>query len=329
MALILSKSQVRSVLSMPDCIEVVEEAFREFALGTATMPTRVSLSLADKAGWLGVMPAYLARAGSLSTKIVTVYSNNATVHGIPNVLATVVLNDAETGRPVGILEGSYITAMRTGAVSGVATKYLARRDSEVVGIFGAGVQARKQLEAVQEVRKLQSVIVYDTDKNRARDFVTEVSAKSNLRVSVASTPSELVQASDIIVTATTSTTPLLNGRDVRPGTHINAIGAFTPTSRETDDETISTSKIVVDSVDAALAEAGDILIPLKQGVIQRQDIWAELGEIITGKKSARTSAQEKTFFKSVGLGIQDAAVAKLAFEKAQSLGVGKQFDFEN
>ena len=329
MVLILSKSQLRSVLTMGDCIDAVEEAFREFALGTATMPTRVSLSLEDKAGWLGVIPAYLARAGSLSTKIVSVYANNATVHGLSNVLATVILNDAETGEPVAILEGSYVTAMRTGAVSGVATKYLARTDSEVVGIFGAGVQARKQLQAVHEVRKIQSVIVYDTDKDRARDFLADVSGTSKLSISVASTPSELVRASDIIVTATTSTAPVLNGRDVKAGTHINAIGAFTPTSREIDDETVSTSKIVVDSVDAALAEAGDILIPLRHGVIQRQDIWAELGEIITGKKSARTSAQEKTLFKSVGLGIQDAAVAKLAFEKARRLGVGTQFDFEN
>jgi ornithine cyclodeaminase/alanine dehydrogenase len=292
------------------------------------MPTRVSLSLGDKSGWLGAMPAYLARAGSLSTKIVSVYGNNATLRGIPNVLATIILNDVETGRAEAILEGSYITAMRTGAVSGVATKYLARNDSEVLGVFGAGVQARKQLEAVREVRKIKTVIVFDTDRYRAQGFLAEISAASNLNASVASSPTELVRASDIIVTATTSTTPVFSGREVKPGTHINAIGAFTPTSREIDDETVSASKIVVDSIDASLAEAGDIIIPLKEGVIQRQDIRAELGEIITGKKPARTSAQEKTLFKSVGLGIQDAAVAKLVFEKAQTVGVGTQVDFE-
>jgi ornithine cyclodeaminase/alanine dehydrogenase len=313
---------------MSDCISAVEEAFREFELGTTQMPTRVSLSLGDKSGWLGAMPAYLARAGSLSTKIVSVYGNNATLRGIPNVLATIILNDVETGRAEAILEGSYITAMRTGAVSGVATKYLARNDSEVLGVFGAGVQARKQLEAVREVRKIKTVIVFDTDRYRAQGFLAEISTASNLNASVASSPTELVRASDIIVTATTSTTPVFSGREVKPGTHINAIGAFTPTSREIDDETVSTSKIVVDSIDASLAEAGDIIIPLKEGVIQRQDIRAELGEIITGKKPARTSLQEKTLFKSVGLGIQDAAVAKLVFEKAQRVGVGTQVDFE-
>lgn len=329
MALILSRAQIRSVVSMAECLGAVEDAFREFANGTAAMPTRVSLSLPDKAGWLGVMPAYLRDAGSLATKIVSVYPQNETTHRIPSVLATIVLNNAETGRIEAILEGSYITAMRTGAVSGVATKYLAPRDAETVGIFGAGVQARKQLEAVQEVRKIRRALVYDSDKKRALDYVVELSTQHDLTASVASTPSEAVREASIIITATTSTTPLFNGREIEPGTHINAIGAFTPNARELDNETVSNSKIVVDSMDAALAEAGDIITPLKEGVIERKDIWAELGEIVAGKKAGRTAESEKTLFKSVGLGIQDAAVAKLVFEKAKRLGVGTQFDFDS
>jgi alanine dehydrogenase len=329
LVLIVSSSQARSILSMGDCINAVEAAFKEFAQGTATMPTRVSLTMNDKAGWLGVMPAYLAGIGSMTTKIVSVYTQNEAMRGIPNVLATIVLNDPETGRVSAILEGAYITSMRTGAVSGVATKYLAREDSEVIGIFGAGVQARKQLEAVREVRKVRAAIFYDTDKARARGFVAEVSTKWNLNARVANTPSELAQTSDIIVTATTSTTPVFNGHDLKTGTHINAVGAYTPTSREIDDETVSTSRIVVDSIDAALAEAGDLIIPIQHGVIQRQDIQAELGEIITGKKPARISPEERTLFKSVGLGIQDAAVAKLVFTRAQSSGVGTRIDLES
>jgi ornithine cyclodeaminase/alanine dehydrogenase len=189
------------------------------------------------------------------------------------------------------MEGSYITAMRTGAVSGVATKHLSREDSEVIGIIGAGVQARKQLEAVREVRDIRTVLVYDSDKHKTHAFVAEASASTGLKVSVAETPSQLVQSSDIIATATTSATP-------------------------------------VDSLDAALAEAGDIIIPLKEGVIQRENVWAELGEIVTGKKAGRTSQEEKTLFKSVGLGIQDAAVASVAFKKACSLGVGTRLDLE-
>ena len=328
MVILLSKSQVSSLLSMAESIEAVEGAFRELALGTATMPTRLSLSIPEKQGWLGVMPAYLAQAESLITKIVTVYQNNATRHEIPNVLAAVILNDVETGRIEAIMEGSQITAMRTGAVSGVATKYLARNDAYRLGIFGAGVQARRQLEAVRGVREIRSVSVYDTRKEMTRDFVAEATAQADVKVSVAKTPDELVRDSDIIVTATTSATPVFNGRKIGPGTHINAIGAFTPSTREVDSETVATSKIVVDSLDAALAEAGDIIIPLKEGVIQRENVWAELGEIVTGKKAGRTSQEEKTLFKSVGLGIQDAAVASVVFKKACSLGVGTRLDLE-
>ncbi len=328
MVILLSKSQVSSLLSMAESIKAVEEAFRELALGTATMPTRLSLSIPKKQGWLGVMPAYLAQAESLITKIVTVYQNNATRHEIPNVLAAVILNDVETGRIEAIMEGSQITAMRTGAVSGVATKYLARNDAYRMGIFGAGVQARRQLEAVRGVREIRSVSVYDTRKEMTRDFVAEATAQADVKVSVAKTPDELVRDSDIIVTATTSATPVFNGRKIGPGTHINAIGAFTPSTREVDSETVATSKIVVDSLDAALAEAGDIIIPLKDGVIQRENVWAELGEIVTGKKAGRTSQEEKTLFKSVGLGIQDAAVASVVFKKACSLGVGTRLDLE-
>jgi alanine dehydrogenase len=329
MVLLLSKSPVNSILSMAESIGAVEDAFREFALGTATMPTRLGLSIPEKQGWLGVMPAYLAHAGSLTTKVVTVYQNNATRHGIPNVLAAVILNNVETGRVEAIMEGSQITAMRTGAVSGVATKYLARTNAKRLGIFGAGVQARRQFQAVREVREIRSVSVYDTRKEMTRDFIAEITARADVKVSVASTPEEVVRDSDIIVTATTSATPVFNGRNIKPGTHINAIGAFTPSTREVDSETVSTSKIVVDSLDAALAEGGDIIIPLKEGVIRREDVWAELGEIVTGKKPGRTSEEEKTLFKSVGLGIQDAAVALVVFKKASSLGVGTQFDLEN
>jgi ornithine cyclodeaminase/alanine dehydrogenase len=327
MAVFLSKSQVSSILSMAESIKAVEEAFREFALGTASMPTRLSLSIPEKQGWLGVMPAYLAHAGALATKIVTVYQENTTRHGIPNVLASVILNDVETGRVQAIIDGSQITAMRTGAVSGVATKYLARTDASRVGIFGAGVQARKQLQAVCEVRRIRSALVYDTVKESAEHFIAD-SARADMTVSAADSPEEVVQKSDIIVTATTSKTPVFSGRHLKPGTHINAIGAFTPDAREVDNETISTSKIVVDSVEAVVAEAGDIIIPLKEGIIQRQNVWAELGEIVSGKKVGRTSNKETTFFKSVGLGIQDAAVAMIVFKKAQSLGVGTQFDLE-
>lgn len=328
MALILTRSQVNSVISMKDCIYAVENAFKEFALGTARVPSRVTMTPTD-GNWFAVMPAYLARQGALATKIVSVYPRNQAEAGLPNVLATIILNDPETGQVAAILEGSYITAMRTGAVSGVATKHLARSNSKTLGIFGAGVQARKQLEAVSEVRSIEKVIVYDKDRSKALSFISDEKGKSNSEISLGNSAREVVRAADIIVTATTSPSPVLNGQDIRPGTHINAIGAYAPETRELDDATITNSKIVVDSMNAALSEAGDIIIPLRDGVIHPEDIWAELGEIVTGKKPGRTSNEEKTFFKSVGLGIQDAAVAMLVFKKAQSLGLGTNFDLEN
>jgi ornithine cyclodeaminase/alanine dehydrogenase len=291
------------------------------------MPPRASISLKDEAGWFAVMPAHLSGARALATKIVSAYARNETSHGLPNVLATVVLNDVETGLPTAIMEGSYITAMRKGAVSGVATKYLARENSEALGIIGAGVQARKQLEAISEVRNIKTLSIYDTDTNRAQAFVAEASEHTGLKASLASKPDELVRSSDIIATATTSSNPVFSGHDIKPGTHVNAIGAYTPTAREVDDETVSSSKIVVDSLGAALSEAGDVIIPLNRGIIQREGIL-ELGDVITGRKPGRTSAHEKTFFKSVGLGIQDAAVAKLTFEKAKKAGIGASIDLD-
>jgi len=328
MTIFLSKSEVNSLLTMRECIDAVEEAFRELTLGTARLPRRVSLQIPVEDGWLGVMPAFLTQAGSLTTKIVTVYPHNVTKHSIPSVSAAIIVNNIETGRVEAVMDGSQITAMRTGAVSGVAAKYLARDEADRVGLFGAGVQARKQLQAIREVRRIRSVAVYDTNKELAKNLAAQSSADGSVTASVAVNPDEAVRDSDIVVTATTSSTPVFNGRLLRPGTHVSAIGAFTPTMRELDSTTVSTSKIIVDSIEAALEEAGDILIPIKEGVIQRQDIWAELGEIVTGRKRGRTSEEEKTLFKSVGLGIQDAAVAKLVFQRAQSQGIGTQFDFE-
>jgi ornithine cyclodeaminase/alanine dehydrogenase len=308
-----------SLVTMAESIDAVENAFRELARGTAEMPTRVSMNLPGKEGWLGVMPAFLSQAASLATKIVTVYPNNTTHHGMPNVLAIIILNDVETGRVEAVLEGSYITAIRTGAVAGVATRHLARKNATKLGIFGCGVQGGTQLEAVCQVRKVSSVLVYDSDKSRAQDFVSKYSSKVKIQ---AVEKTEVARGSEIIVTATTSPTPVFNGADVNPGTHINAIGAFTPDARELDDRTISKAKIVVDSLSAAMEEARDIIIPLRNGIISRENIWAELGEIATGSKPGRTTDEEITVFKSVGLGIQDAAVARLVFEKARANHIG-------
>jgi len=324
MVLILTRSDLERVLSMEDVIEVVERAFSELARGTAILPQRTAITLNKKAGWMGVMPAYLEKIGSLSTKIVTVFEKNLE-RKLPTIMATLVLNSTETGAPLAIMEGTFITAMRTGAVGGVAAKYLAREDSKTVGVFGAGTQARTQLMAACVVRDVEKAFVYDKNRERASVFAAEMSEKLKIPVETRE-PRDVVKESDIIVTATTAKTPIFDGNLVKQGTHLNLIGSFKPDTREVDEVVIKKSKIVVDQKSAALEEAGDIIIPLKAGVITEEDIYAELGELVTGTKPGRTSDSEITLFKSVGLGIQDCATAWLAYTRAKEKGIYKEVD---
>jgi len=326
MVLILSRKDLEAIMTMKETIEVVERAFREFALGTARMPTRASLTVFDKGGWMGVMPAYLSETGSLAAKIVSVFEENPSKYSLPTVLATVTLNDASTGSPLAFMEGTYITAMRTGAAGGVAAKYLARKDASAVGILGAGVQARTQLLAINEVREVNKVYVFDISKDQATRFSEDMSKAIGVGIEIADSPEDVVKQSEIVATATTSKMPVVDGRLLRKGTHVNAIGSFRPDSRELDDETILKSKVVVDSKEAALAEAGDIIIPLRANRITEAHIYAEIGEIVTGKKAGRVSNDEVTVFKSVGLGVQDAAAAYLAYRKAKEAGVGVEVE---
>jgi alanine dehydrogenase len=322
MVLILSRSDLEKVLSIKDVIDVVEAAFSELERGTVILPQRATVTLTKEAGWVGVMPAYLEKMGSLSTKIVTVFEKNLEKK-IPTIMATVILNSTETGAPLAIMEGTFITAMRTGAVCGVATKYLARKDSKTVGVFGAGVQARTQLMAVCAVRNIRRAFVYDMFKDRANTFATEMSKTLNIPIETRE-PEDIVKESDIIITATTAKTPIFDGNLVNQGTHLNLIGSFKPDVREVDEVVIRKSKIVVDKKSAALEEAGDIIIPIKAGIITEEDIYAELGELVTGIKPGRTSYSEITLFKSVGLGIQDSATAWLAYTKAKEKGIFKE-----
>lgn len=327
MVLILTKSDIEEVLSMKDVIEIVEMAFVELQRSTAILPQRATITISKVAGWMGVMPAYLEKMGSLSTKIVTVFERNLE-RKLPTIMATVILNSAETGAPLAIMDGTFITTMRTGAVCGVATKYLARKDSKVVGVFGAGVQARTQLMAVCTVRNIKRAFVHDIFEERANVYATEMSENLNIPIETGK-PEDIVKESDIIITATTAKTPIFDGNLVNQGTHLNLIGSFKPDVREVDEVVIKRSKIVVDKKFAALEEAGDIIIPLKEGIITEEDIYAELGELVTGAKPGRTSDSEITLFKTVGLGIQDCAAAWLVYAKAKEKGIYKEVDLFN
>jgi ornithine cyclodeaminase/alanine dehydrogenase len=321
MPLLLTRDDVIKVLDMADCMDVVEKAFAELASGTAVLPLRISITPPD--GLALYMPAYLREMGALACKVVTVYKNNPKKHDMPTTIGKVLLQNPETGEVICIMDGGYLTAVRTGAASGVATRYLARTDSgQAAGIFGAGVQARMQLWAVAVARKLSKALVYDIATEAVDKFIADMSKKLNLKIERAASPDQVLDQCDIICTATSSANPIFDGGRVREGVHINGIGSHTPNARELDSAIIKRSKVIADSYEACFKEAGDIMIPIEERVIDKTHIVADLGEIVTGNKPARTNAAEITLFKSNGLAIQDAATAKLVYEKAKAAGIG-------
>jgi len=325
MPLLLTRNDVIKVLKMSDCIDVVEKAFAEMANGTAVLPLRINMTPPD--GLCLYMPAYLKEMGALACKVVTVYKNNPTQHSMPTTIGKVLLQDPATGDDICVMDGGYLTAVRTGAASGVATKYLAKEDGDhVAGIFGAGGQAKMQLHAVAEVRKLSKAFVYDVSSEAAVKFASDLSQETGVPVEVVQSAEPILKEANIICTATSSATPIFDGAAVPDGVHINNIGSHTPAAREMDTTIVKRSKLIADSYEACLKEAGDVMIPIKEGAIEESHIWADLGEIVTGKKAARASDSEITLFKSNGLAIQDAATAKLIYEKAQAAGVGSEVE---
>ncbi|MDA4111032.1 MAG: ornithine cyclodeaminase family protein [Thaumarchaeota archaeon] len=323
MVLMLSRSDLEQVLSMGDMIDSLEEAFKELALGKVFIIPRSIVVLPKEEGWIGIMPAY--GMNSFSTKIVTLYTKNFE-RNLPTIMGTIVLNDPVTGAVLAIMDGTFITGMRTGGLGGLAAKYLSRKDSSTVGIFGAGTQAKTQLVALKEVRNISDAMVYDSVRERAKSYVDEMSKKLDLQIKIADEPRDILRASDIVVTVSTSKTPLFDGKEIRPGTHINAFGNYKPDERELDTETILKSRVFVDYEEAALSEAGDLIIPINEGKFRRDEIIGNLGEVLLGSKPGRTSAKEITLFKSVGLGIQDCAAASLAYRNAVRKKIGINVD---
>ncbi len=314
--ILLSDRDVERILDMKECIEVVEEAFKNLGLGNAIMPLRTTMPIEEFNGVVLIMPSYIKGLNALATKIVTFYPDNAKLK-LPIVNAYVIVNNPKTGVVEAIIEANHLTAMRTGAVSGVATKYLAREDADTLAIIGCGVQARTQLWAVITVRNIREIRAYDIDRKRREEFVREARERFQLKVISTENVKEAIEGADIIVTATTSSTPVINYEWIKPGTHINAIGAFRPDMREIDGKTVLNAKIVVDLREAALKEAGDIIIPIQEKLISRDHIYAELSELILRKKPGRVSESEITLFKSVGLAIQDSSVANHILNKVR------------
>ena len=313
---ILSEPDVRSAITMRQAIEAMREAFGQLSAGEATVPLRTPLE--TEKGVTLFMPAYLRGSGDLGAKIVSVYAENPAL-GLPTITAVVIVLDSQTGQPLALMDGTYLTALRTGAASGLATERLARPDASVVAVFGAGAQARTQLEAVRTVRPIREVRIVSRTRASAERFAGEL---EGIHVRVMDDRSAAVRGAHIIIAATTSPTPVFDGRDVEPGAHVNGIGSYTPEMQEVDATLVQRARVVVDSREAALAEAGDLIIPLRQGLITADHIHAELGEIVNGDKPGRTSDDEITFFKSVGNAAQDVVTARWVLQAAEEKGLG-------
>ena len=306
----------------------MEQAFVQLAECAVDMPQRVTMSDPERAGWTALMPSRLLGSGAFGMKIVTTFDENPSKYGIPTIMGAILYMDQETGRVLSIMDGGFITAMRTGAVSGLATGYLARQDVSTAGILGVGVQGRTQLEAICAVRRIESVLCYSSgNAERQKSFVEDMSRLLDVSVRVAGAAQEVVEASDVLALATTSHSPVLEGRWLRPGTHINGVGAHKPDARELDTEAVVRSKVVCDYVPSCLAETGDLIIPIAEGAFNSDMIHAGLGEIVRGDKKSRENSDEITLFKSVGLSIEDVAVAQFVYDKAVQQKVGVNFDF--
>lgn len=322
---ILSGADVRQAVTMAEAIQAVRQAYVQLSAGQAVVPLRTPVEVARREAVTLFMPAYLATSDALGAKIVSVFPGNP-ARGLPLIHAVVIVVDAETGRPTALMDGTYLTALRTGAASGVATDLLARPDARVVAIFGAGAQARTQLEAVCTVRTIEKAWVYDVRAEAAAAYASEMASRGApipADVAVADSPAQAVRQADVVCTATTSTTPVFADGDLKPGVHVNGIGAYTPQMQEVPAETVARACVVVDSRQACLAEAGDLIIPLRQGLITASSIHAEIGEVAAGKA---LGGGDVTFFKSVGNAVQDVAVAELVLRRATERGLGVEVD---
>lgn len=313
---VLSGADVRAAMDMSGAIEAVRDAFVALSSGRAVVPLRTHLEM--DSGISLYMPAWLPDAGSTGAKVVSVHPGNRD-RGLPSIHAAVLLLDPDTGRPLALMDGTWLTALRTGAAGGVAADLLARPDARVATVFGAGVQARTQLDALREVRALTEVRIVSRTGASARAWADEI---EGLEVRVEDDPVRALQGADVVVAATDSPTPVFPGGAVEEGAHVTGVGSYTPEMREVDLELVRRARVFVDQREGALSEAGDLAGPIADGAVGRDVVVAELGEVAAGTVPGRRDAREITFFKSVGNAVQDVAVAHRVLLGAEARGLG-------
>jgi alanine dehydrogenase len=319
--LALSATDIRELVNMRDIIAAVEEAFRAYGLGASKLGP-ITLLLLDKyEGEHEIKTGYVDNY-CISTKILTWYKGNPQRYGIPALTGVIVLNDINDGRTLAVVDGAYITATRTGAAGAVAAKYLARKDSETVGVIGAGMQGRNQVAALKEIIRIKHVKVYDAIQRASAIYVKEMRDQHKLDVEEAESASDAVRDADIIITATQSTKALVMNDWVKEGTHINAIGADAPGKQELDPAILTRAdKVVVDSLTQCV-ERGEIQTAVKMGILKKENIYAELSDIVLGKKKGRTDAKEITVYDATGMAVQDITTAYTVYGLAKKKGLG-------
>jgi ornithine cyclodeaminase len=315
---------------MVEAIEGMKRAYAAIADGRAEVPLRLRLPIGPHDALSLFMPAFVRSpdAESLAIKIVSLFPGNP-AGGIAYIQAAVLVLEPDTGRASGLLEGSVLTAIRTGAAGGAAIDLLSRPESRVLALFGAGAQGRTQLEAACTVRQFRTVWIFDSVPAQASKLAAESAGVGPIPrdVRVAASPGEAIAEADVICTATTSRTPVFLDQDLQSGVHISAVGSYTPEMQEIPGETVKRARVVVDSRSAALAETGDLIRPIREGMFGEDHIAAELGEVVLGREPGRQSADEITIFKSVGIAAQDAVAASIAMDNARTLGIGQEVAF--
>ena len=323
--LLLSEQQIRSIYTMKDAINDVESAVLDYSKEKIINPHRTVLNFPDQKASSLYMPSSMESAGKMAVKVVTIFPNNPS-QGRKTTQGIIVLSDTNTGEHLACLNASYLTRLRTGAVSGIATKYLAKESAAAVAVIGCGAMAEEQLRAVLEVRDIRKILLYNRTRERAEIFAEKVKENNpayNGSIYVLDNADDAVSGAEIVICSTRSETPVFTGEVLENGTHINGVGSYLPHMQEVDEETLfKCSKIVVDTLEGVKDEAGDFIIPAKKGVWSFSNICGEIGDLAAGKIKGREDDDEITFFKSVGIAYFDLAVAAAAYEKARMAGIG-------
>jgi len=320
---IIDQQTIEKIVTMEEVIKLVRGAYIEYSQGRALVPMRTFLNVKKFKGTGLFMPAYSEGMRSFGIKVVSVFPENRH-KGLSTIIGVVLLNDAETGQLLAILEASSLTALRTGAASGLATDLLARPEASSVAVIGCGVQALTQLRAIAEVRKIEKIFLYDLKRERAIELIERAKKWiAGPEYIITTSADQAVEKVEIVVTVTTSKKAVFSGRKLNPGTHINAVGAFTPELQEIGEETLlRADKVVVDSREAVLKESGDIIQPINNNTFTPEKIYAELGEIANGEKPGREREEEIIIFETVGLALLDIALARLVYKKVLEKKLG-------